>query len=78
MWPMKTAYDKNRADIKALGENKDDTGSNELNALQTEFRRLLHAFRYNSNDTRLVMLQTDDRNSNYLYLPQALFRKGLR
>ena len=72
MWPMKTAYDKNRADIKALGENKDDTGSNELNALQTEFRRLLHAFRYNSNDTRLVMLQTDDRNSNYLYLPQAL------
>lgn len=72
MWPMKTAYDKNRADIKALGENKDDTGSNELNALQTEFRRLLHAFRYNSNDTRLVMLQTDDRNSNYLYLPQTL------
>lgn len=72
MWPMKTAYDKNRTDIKALGENKDDTGSNELNALQTEFRRLLHAFRYNSNDTRLVMLQTDDRNSNYLYLPQAL------
>lgn len=72
MWPMKIAYDKNRADIKALGENKDDTGSNELNALQTEFRRLLHAFRYNSNDTRLVMLQTDDRNSNYLYLPQAL------
>lgn len=72
MWPLKTAYDKNRADIKALGENKDDTGSNELNALQTEFRRLLHAFRYNSNDTRLVMLQTDDRNSNYLYLPQAL------
>ena len=72
MWPMKTAYDRNRADIKALGENKDDTGSDELNALQTEFRRLLHAFRYNSNDTRLVMLQTDDRNSNYLYLPQAL------
>lgn len=72
MWPMKTAYDKNRADIKALGENKDDTGSNELNALQTEFRRLLHAFRYNSNDTRLVTLLTDDRNSNYLYLPQAL------
>lgn len=81
MWPMKTAYDKNRAEIKALGENKDDTGSNELNALQTEFRRLLHAFRYNSNDTRLVMLLTDDKNSNYLYLPLALvggFEEHLR
>ena len=72
MWPMKEAYDQNRADIKALGENKDDTGSKELNALQTEFRKLLHSFRYDSNDTRLVTLLTDDRNSNYLYLPQAL------
>ncbi len=72
MWPMKLAYDQNKADIKALGENKDDTGSKELNALQIEFRKLLHAFRYDSNDTRLVSLLTDDRNSNYLYLPQAL------
>lgn len=72
MWPMKEAYDQNRADIKALGETKDDTGSKELNALQTEFRKLLHSFRYDSNDTRLVTLLTDDRNSNYLYLPQAL------
>ena len=72
MWPMKLAYDQNKADIKALGENNDDTGSKELNTLQIEFRKLLHAFRYDSNDTRLVSLLTDDRNSNYLYLPQAL------
>ena len=72
MWPMKAAYDQNRAEIKALGDNKDDTGHKELNALQTEFRKLLHSFRYESNDTRLVTLLTDDRNSNYLYLPQAL------
>ena len=81
MWPMKTAYDQNRTDIKALGANKDDTGSTELNALQTEFRKLLYAFRYNSNDTRLVTLLIDDRNSNYLYLPQALvggFEEHLR
>lgn len=81
MWPMKNLYDKNKADIKELGANKDDTGSAELNALQTEFRKLLNAFRYNSNDTRLVSLLTDDMNSNYLYLPQALvggFEEHLR
>lgn len=81
MWPMKTAYDQNKAEIKALGDNKDDTGSKELNALQTEFRKLLYAFRYESNDKRLVTLLTEDRNSNYLYLPQALvggFEEHLR
>lgn len=72
MWPMKTSYDQNKADIKALGENKDDTGHKELNALLKAFRKLLNSFRYKSNDTRLVTLFTDDRNSNYLYLPQAL------
>ncbi len=72
MWPMKTAFDENRATIKALGADKDDTGSQELNAMLNEFRKLLGAFRYESNDKRLVTLLVDDRNSNYLYLPQAL------
>ena len=81
MWPMKEAFDQNRADIKALGADKDNTGSKELNALQTEFRNLLHAFRYDSNNKQLITLLIDDRNSNYLYLPQALvggFEEHLR
>ena len=72
MWPLKIAYDKNRQDIKQLGPDNDDTGSKELNDLQNVFRKLLKLFRYDSNDTRLVTLLSDDRNSNYLYLPQAL------
>lgn len=81
MWPMKTAYDQNRANIKALVANKEETDCKELNDLQNEFRKMLVSFRYKSNDERLITLQTDDKNSNYLYLPQALvggFEEHLR
>ena len=72
MWPMKLTYDKNRESIKELGKNEDDTGQKELNDLQNEFKKMLVSFRYESNDERQIALQTDDKNSNYLYLPQAM------
>lgn len=72
MWPMKIVYDQNKKDIKELGKDEDDTGNNQLNDLQSEFRKMLVSFRYESNDERLITLQTDDKNSNYLYLPQAM------
>lgn len=81
IWPMKTQYDKNKSVIKELRAEKDEMGSEELNAMLKEFRKLLDAFRYGSNDARSVTFFTDDKNSNYLYLPQALvggFEEHLR
>ena len=72
MWSMKTVYDQNRKTIKELGKDEDDTGNIELNDLQNEFRKMLVSFRYESNDERQITLQTDDKNSNFLYLPQAM------
>ena len=71
IWPIKSIYEQNKKNIKILGEDDSDTGNKELNALQDVFQKLLKAFRYTSNDTRFVTLMHDDKNSNYLYLPQA-------
>ena len=72
MWSMKTAFDRNKAKIAEYAQHKDETDNEHLNKLQGMFRMLLREFNYRSNNIGRVSLMFDDKNSNYLYLPQAL------
>lgn len=72
MWPQKATFEQNKKNIKTLDEDDNATGNKEMNALQGVFQKLLKSFGYKSNDTGQVTLMYDDKNSNYLYLPQAL------
>lgn len=71
LWPMKTTFDKNKERITEYALRKDETDNESLNKLQEIFRHLLREFNYKSNNIGQVSLLFDDKNSNYLYLPQA-------
>lgn len=71
IWPMKLKFDNNEIQLSKLKLNKDETDNSELNRLQNLFKQFLDEFGYKSNYTQKVSLLFDEKNSNYLYLPQA-------
>ncbi len=71
MWPMKTTFVNNKESISKYVLHKDETDNESLNKLQDRFRALLRKFNYKSNNIGQVSLMFEDKNSNYLYLPQA-------
>lgn len=71
IWPMKEKFDKNKKLLAELSLNKEETDNVILNKLQELFKRFLYKFGYKSNYEQNVSLLFDEKNSNYLYLPQA-------
>lgn len=75
IWSMKTTFDNNKERIAECVSRKDETDNDQLNKLQAVFRMLLREFGYTSNNIGRVSLMFDDKDSNYLYLPQALIEQ---
>jgi len=71
MWPMKQKFDDNKIQLSELSLHKDETDNAVLNRLQNQFKQFLYKFGYKSNYNQNVSLLFDEKNSNYLYLPQA-------
>lgn len=71
MWPMKQTFDENKVQLSDLSSHKDETDNVVLNKLQGQFKEFLYKFGYKSNYEQNVSLLFDEKNSNYLYLPQA-------
>ena len=71
IWPMKEKFDKNKKLLAELSLNKEETDNVILNKLQELFKQFLYKFGYKSNYEQNVSLLFDEKNSNYLYLPQA-------
>lgn len=71
LWLLKITFDENKEKISLCASHKDETDNEFLNKLQSKFKLLLREFNYKSNNINQVSLLFDDKNSNYLYLPQA-------
>ena len=71
LWLLKITFDENKEKISLYASHKDETDNDFLNKLQSKFKLLLREFNYKSNNINQVSLLFDDKNSNYLYLPQA-------
>lgn len=71
IWPMKQKFDDNKMQLSELSSHKDETDNAVLNILQDQFKHFLYKFGYKSNYRQNVSLLFDEKNSNYLYLPQA-------
>lgn len=81
MWPMKRKFDNNKTKLSESSLHKDETDNVILNRLQDQFKQFLYKFGYKSNYSQNVSLLFDEKNSNYLYLPQAqveLYEEHLR
>lgn len=71
MWPLKTTFDENKKKLSELQLHKDESDNLVLNKLQYQFKEFLKKLGYKSNNQQSVSLLLDEKNSNYLYLPQA-------
>ena len=68
---MKTTFDENKLRLEELSNNKDEIENIVLNKIQNQFKEFLYRFGYKSNNEKDVSLLLDEKDSNYLYLPQA-------
>ena len=71
MWPLKTTFDENKKKLSEFQLHKDESDNLVLNKLQYQFKEFLKKLGYKSNNLQSVSLLLDEKNSNYLYLPQA-------